>query len=91
MNAGSAPAWRTVAHFAADPLPVDWRDQLAHRLGRRPRRVGLWTELAMFGARQCLDAAGEAALPAGPACVYRACAAPGARRMRAWRSSTPAC
>ncbi|BEP49569.1 hypothetical protein LJR260_003229 [Variovorax paradoxus] len=65
MNAGSAPAWRTVAHFSADPLPADWRDQLAHRLGRRPRRVGLWTELAMFGARRCLDAAGEAALPAG--------------------------
>ncbi|MDP9930401.1 hypothetical protein J2X90_001047 [Variovorax paradoxus] len=57
--------WRTVAHFSADPLPADWRDRLAHRLGRRPRRVGLWTELAMYGARCCLDAAGEHALPAG--------------------------
>jgi hypothetical protein len=56
--------WRTVARFTADPLPADWRDQLAQRLGRRPRRVGLWTELAMYGARRCLDAAGEAALPA---------------------------
>ncbi|MGJ3700632.1 hypothetical protein [Variovorax sp. AFSI2.2] len=65
MNAGSSVAWRTVAYFSADPLPADWRDQLAHRLGRRPRRVGLWTELAMYGARCCLDAAGEDALPTG--------------------------
>ena len=57
--------WRTVAHISADPLPADWRDRLAQRLGRRPRRVGLWTELAMYGARCCLDAAGEDALPAG--------------------------
>jgi hypothetical protein len=58
-------AWRIVSHFTADPLPPDWRDQLAQRLGRRPRRVGLWTELAMYGARRCLDEAGESALPAG--------------------------
>jgi len=57
--------WRTVAHVVAHPPPDDWRDALATRLGRRPRRVGLWTELAMYGARACLDAAGEAALPAG--------------------------
>ncbi|EJL76888.1 hypothetical protein ACCC97_26440 [Variovorax sp. Varisp85] len=57
--------WHTTAHFIAHPPPVDWRDDLARRIGRRPRRVGLWTELAMYGARCCLDAAGEAALPAG--------------------------
>ncbi|MDH6593869.1 hypothetical protein M2165_003758 [Variovorax sp. TBS-050B] len=57
--------WRTLAHVGADALPEDWRDRLAARLGQRPRRVGLWTELAMYGARRCLDAAGEAALPAG--------------------------
>ncbi|QOF80865.1 hypothetical protein [Variovorax sp. 38R] len=61
----STPIWRTVAHVVAHPPPDDWRDALATRLGRRPRRVGLWTELAMYGARTCLDAAGEAALPAG--------------------------
>lgn len=54
--------WRTIAH-TADPLPPDWRDQLVLRLGYRPRRVGLWTELAMYGAGRCLDAAGETALP----------------------------
>ncbi len=61
----STPIWRTVAHVVAHPPPDDWRDALATRLGRRPRRVGLWTELAMYGARACLDAAGEAALPVG--------------------------
>ena len=57
-------AWRTAAHFVAHPPPDEWRDDLARRIDRRPRRVGLWTELAMYGARCCLDAAGEAALPA---------------------------
>lgn len=61
----AATAWRTVAHVVAHPPPDDWRDALATRLGRRPRRVGLWTELAMYGALRCLDAAGEAALPTG--------------------------
>ena len=56
-------AWRTAAHFVAHPPPQEWRDDLARRIGRRPRRVGLWTELAMYGARCCLDAAGETALP----------------------------
>jgi hypothetical protein len=65
MTAEAVNGWRTVAHFVADPPPADWREALAQRLGRRPRRVGLWTELAMYGARCCVDAAGEAALPAG--------------------------
>jgi hypothetical protein len=73
--------WRTVAHETA-ALPEDWRMQLAVRLGQRPRRVGLWAELALYGARRCLDAAGEATLPAqavlcvaslrGPVAVTRA-------------------
>lgn len=57
--------WSTVAHYAGDPLPVAWRDELALRLGRRPRRVGLWAELAMYGALRCLEQAGETKLPAG--------------------------
>lgn len=59
------PAWRITAHVQIDPPPPDWRDALAQRLGQRPRRIGLWAELALYGARQCLDRAGEAALPAG--------------------------
>lgn len=55
--------WHTVAHFVADPPEPLWRDALAARLGQRPRRIGGWAELALYGARQCLDAAGETTLP----------------------------
>ena len=47
-----------------DAPPADWRAQLAVRLGERPRRLGAWVELALWGARQCLDQAGETQLPA---------------------------
>ena len=60
-------AWRTLAHVCVDPLPADWREQLATRIGQRPRRIGPWAELALYGARLCLDAAGEAQLPIGVA------------------------
>jgi 3-oxoacyl-[acyl-carrier-protein] synthase I len=46
-------------------LAENWREWLATRLGQRPRRIGLWAEIGLHGAMQCLDAAGEAALPAG--------------------------
>jgi hypothetical protein len=60
-------AWRTFAHAVVDPLPDGWRDDLARRLGSRPRRIGPWAELALYGARLCLEQAGEATLPAGAA------------------------
>ncbi len=53
------------AHIVLDPPAADWRDQLARRLGARPRRIGGWAELALHGARLCLDAAHEEHLPAG--------------------------
>lgn len=59
--------WCTVAHFGAEPPEPQWRDALAMRLGQRPRRLGAWAELALYGARQCLDAAGETTLPADAA------------------------
>ena len=58
-------AWHLLAHVAVDPLPADWRGRLADRLGESPRRLGSWAELALYGARACLDAAHEPALPAG--------------------------
>ena len=58
-------AWRITGRFFASPPPADWRAQLATRLGQRPRRIGEWAELALFGARQCLDHAGETDLPGG--------------------------
>ncbi|HEY0819849.1 MAG TPA: hypothetical protein VGD46_13790 [Rhizobacter sp.] len=53
------------AHVVLDPPPAGWREQLARRLGTRPRRIGGWAELALHGARLCLDAAQEEQLPAG--------------------------
>lgn len=58
-------AWTVTAHIALTPPPDGWRDALAQRLGHRPRRLGPWAELALHGARQCLDLAGETTLPDG--------------------------
>jgi hypothetical protein len=43
--------------------PPDWREQLAAMLGAKPRRIGLWAELALFGALRCMADAGETRLP----------------------------
>jgi len=64
MTALDTTCWRLLAHVAIDPLPADGPAQLAARLGERPRRIGPWAELALFGALRCLDAAGERQLPA---------------------------
>lgn len=58
-------AWGITGRFFAAPPPPDWRAQLATRLGHRPRRIGEWVELALFGALQCMDAAREENLPSG--------------------------
>ena len=67
--------WRTLAHVVVDPLPLNWRDQLAVRLGQRLRRIGPWAELALYGARLCLDEAHESVLPA--TCQLRLASASG--------------
>ena len=46
------------------PPASDWRDQLAQMLGEKPRRIGLWAELGLYGALRCMADAGETALPA---------------------------
>ncbi len=56
--------WHTRAHVVIEPLPPHWRDHLAQRVGERPRRIGAWAELAIYGALMCLDEANEEALPA---------------------------
>src|SRR5262245_49766464 len=56
--------WRIAGRFFAAPPPADWRTQLATRLGQRPRRIGVWAELALYGALCCLADAGESRLPA---------------------------
>ncbi len=62
MNGLSSQIGANVEPASAN-LPADWRDQLAARLGVRPRRIGLWAELALYGARQCLDLNGIDRLP----------------------------
>jgi hypothetical protein len=56
-------AWRVLGRAQFQPPPADWREALARRLGQRPRRIGSWAELALFGALACLDDAGETELP----------------------------
>jgi hypothetical protein len=55
--------WTCVACFDAGPPPPDWRTELVTRLGSRPRRIGLWAELALYGASHCLGRAGLDHLP----------------------------
>ncbi len=47
----------------AAPPPADWREQLALMLGAKPRRIGTWAELGLYGALRCMADAGEAVLP----------------------------
>lgn len=47
----------------AAPPPPDWQEQLAQMLGAKPRRIGTWSELGLFGALRCLADAGEKTLP----------------------------
>jgi len=43
--------------------PADWREQLARLLGSKPRRIGTWAELGLYGALRCMADAGETTLP----------------------------
>jgi hypothetical protein len=57
--------YEIAGRYHAVPPPADWREILAERLGSRPRRIGAWAELALFGALECLANAEEKFLPAG--------------------------
>ncbi len=56
--------FRIIGRCIADPPPANWREQLAARLGGKPRRIGIWAELGLYGALQCMTDTGEAKLPA---------------------------
>lgn len=43
--------------------PADWREQLIQLLGWKPRRIGTWAELGLYGALLCMADAGETTLP----------------------------
>lgn len=54
---------RITGRCIADPPPAGWREQLAAQLGGKPRRIGIWAELGLYGALQCMADAGEKKLP----------------------------
>lgn len=47
----------------AVPPPEEWRERLAQLLGAKPRRIGTWAELALYGALECMAETGEVRLP----------------------------
>ena len=49
--------------YIATPPPADWREQLARMMGAKPRRIGTWAELALYGALRCMADTGEPTLP----------------------------
>ncbi|MEO5661010.1 MAG: hypothetical protein ABIQ90_14630 [Polaromonas sp.] len=55
--------FRIIGRCIADPPPADWREQLTARLNVKPRRIGTWAELGLYGALGCLADAGETKLP----------------------------
>ena len=52
-----------IGRCLAAPPPPDWREQLARMLGAKPRRIGTWAELGLYGAWRCMADAGEKTLP----------------------------
>jgi hypothetical protein len=49
--------------FRANTLAQDWQAHLVQLLGSRPRRIGTWAELGLYGALRCMADAGESTLP----------------------------
>lgn len=47
----------------AEPPPADWPEQLVQLLGSKPRRIGGWAELGLYGALRCMADSGEKTLP----------------------------
>ena len=47
----------------AAPPPTDWPQQLVQLLGTKPRRIGTWAELGLYGALRCMADASEKTLP----------------------------
>jgi hypothetical protein len=47
----------------AAPPPAEWCEKLAQMLGSKPRRIGTWAELGLYGALSCMADAGETRLP----------------------------
>lgn len=53
--------YRISGRYVTQPIDADWREQLANRLGNRPRRLGRWAELGLYGALMCMTSGAEVA------------------------------
>ena len=62
MSEMNHTTWKITGRTLTDTPPENWREQLADRLGQRPRRIGLLAELALYGAINCLASANETTL-----------------------------
>jgi len=58
--------WQIIGRSALTPPPENWREALATRLGYKPRRIGLWAELVLYGALCCLEDEGAHTSTATP-------------------------
>lgn len=76
MDALTNTVWQITGRSRGEILSENWREQLATRLGYRPRRIGIFAELALCGALECLHSAGEIALP--EEVILRVCSLRGA-------------
>jgi hypothetical protein len=56
--------WLVTGRFDVAPLPDGWREELTRLLGAKPRRIGTWAEMVLYGALRCMADAGESTLPA---------------------------
>ena len=61
--------YRISARSISQSIVEDWRERLADRLGSRPRRLGRWAELGLYGALECLAVSGESTLAENAAVV----------------------
>lgn len=52
-----------IGRCLAAPAHAGWREELAQLLGAKPRRIGTWAELGLYGALHCMADADERALP----------------------------
>lgn len=48
--------------FAGHPLPDGWPEQLTALLGAKPRRMGEWAQMALYGALSCVERARDKSL-----------------------------
>lgn len=65
--------WIVTGRCIEIPPAADWRERLAQMLGEKPRRIGLWAELGLYGALRCMAETEERVLPKDAILVVASC------------------